>query len=49
MYIYIIWVPLADVFGNVHKKTPVLQSLFNEVVRKHATLFKRDSSTGAFL
>ena len=37
-------------FTKIHRKTPLLESLFNKVAGlKTATLLKRDSSTGVFL
>ena len=42
-------------FRNIHRKTPVLESLFNEVAgpemhaERPAILLKRDSNTGVFL
>ena len=50
--------PFADVlqnrcfykFCNIHRKTPVLESLFNKFAGlRPATLFKRYSNTGVFL
>ena len=50
------WLPFADIlqnrssykFGDIHSKTPVLESLFSKVARP-ATLLKRGSDTGVFL
>ena len=40
----------VGVLKNVHKKTPKLESLFNKVAGlRPATLFKKDSNTGAFM
>ena len=40
----------VGVLKNVHKKTPTLESLFNKVAGlRPATLFKKDSNTGAFM
>ena len=40
-------------FRNIHRKTPVLESLFNKVAKlkacRLATYLKRDYNTGAFL
>ena len=40
-------------FRNIHRKTSVLESLFNKVsgltALRPATLFKRDINTGVFL
>ena len=33
------WVLFADLFCNVHKKTPVLESLFNKVASLKACNF----------
>ena len=38
----------SENFCNIHRKTPVLQSLFNKAFRP-AILLKRNSNTGAFL
>ena len=35
---------------DIHRKTPVLESLFNKVaVKRPATFLKRDLDTGAFV
>ena len=39
----------SEKFGKFHRKTSVLESLFNEVAGPPATSLKRDSNTGAFL
>ena len=45
----------SEKFRNIHRKTPVLQPLFNKVSDtqaaffRTATLSKRDSNLGAFL
>ena len=39
LFIIIIWVLFADVFHNVHKKTPVLESLSNKVTGLKACNF----------
>ena len=39
---------VLEKFRNILTKTPVLEALFNKIVRL-ATLLKRDSSTGVFL
>ena len=42
--------PRVFVKKGLHRKTPVLESLFNKVTGlRHATLLKRDSITGIFL
>ena len=40
----------SEKFRNIPRKAPVLESFFNKVAGpSHATLSKRDSSTGIFL
>ena len=41
----------VEISQEFHKKNPVLESLLNKVagLKRSATLFKRDSSTGVFL
>ena len=40
----------CEEFCNIHRETPVLESLFNKVAGlRSATLLKENSSTGAFL
>ena len=37
-------------FGNINRKTPVSEFLFNKVTdRRPVTLLKRDSGTGVFM
>ena len=41
---------IAGQFRNIHRKTPLPETLFNKVAGlRPGTLLKRDSNTGVFL
>ena len=40
--------PLQDMYGNIHRKEIILESLFDKVASL-VTLLKRDHNTGIFM